>query len=65
MSARPIPDGLRDRLRELVVEIGERSASRRLNLSRQTISRVLAGLGCYPGTEAQLDRALRQIGRVP
>jgi hypothetical protein len=46
----------------VVAELGERSASKQLGISRQTIYRVLAGLGCYPGTAAQLDARLPTSG---
>ena len=64
-AKQPVAPELRDALRGLVAEMGERGASETVGLSRQTISRVVAGFDCWPGTEAQLDRALRQIGRAP
>lgn len=46
----PLPTADRDALRALVDRHGERRALEALGLSKQTLSRCLAGLGVHRGT---------------
>jgi hypothetical protein len=55
----PLPDDLRQRLADLVSKIGERATLDRLQISRGTLSRALAGLGMQRGTHMLIRAALR------
>jgi hypothetical protein len=64
-SSKAIPEEMRDHLRKMVATHGERRACEVLGTNPHTLSRALAGLGCYPGTIALLEAGLSQIGSAP
>lgn len=49
-KGRAAPRKLQDSLRRLVREKGERAAAEQLRVSRQTVSRILAGLSVHNAT---------------
>jgi hypothetical protein len=57
-TATTVPPPTRDRLRKLIGAIGETEAIAELGVSRQTLSRALAGLGVRRGTVALIEQQL-------
>ena len=57
----PLPDTLRNTLREYVRRVGETGASRYLDISRTTLARALAGLGLRRTTLACLAARLAKF----
>jgi hypothetical protein len=51
-SGKPLPEATCNWLREQIERFGEREVAKRLGLSRDALTRVVAGLGVRPGTAA-------------
>ena len=50
--------GLKNEIREIIEDLGERAAAREMGLSVQTISRALAGQSIQAGTIALLEQRI-------
>jgi hypothetical protein len=57
---KPLDENLREQLRELLQNLGERTTLTRVRLSRSALHRALAGLAVSEGTHAIVQRDLRQ-----
>lgn len=55
---RPVPPEIRDRVRELIRDIGTRRAAQKLGLSRVALLALAAGDGAMAGTLALAREAL-------
>jgi hypothetical protein len=53
-SKKTAPRDLRDEVKRLVGECGDKAAAEAIGISRATVARVLAGLDLAPGTLALL-----------
>jgi len=58
-----LPAGDRDRLRDVVSQLGEAAAIRRLELSRATLARCLGGMTIRRGTVIQVQAALAALAQ--